>query len=923
MRILLVDMSALYYKSYFAFINQPLKNKKGEETSVIFGVFTTLIKILKERSYDRLFFIHDSPVKTFRHSLYEAYKANRPPMPHSLKEQIAFLNEVLKKTGVPCVTEPGYEADDIIASAACLAEEKNSIDECHKGSGQCYNVEILSGDKDLMQLVSDHTIMIQNDRTGKGFKITDTDAVKKKWGIAPSQIADFLSLLGDSSDNVPGVKGVGQKTAARLLNDYGSLDGIYVNLNKMKGALKKKLEDGRESAFLSRDLVKLDKRVKSVDENFFSGPPDEIDPTPLYEDLKAKELYKIIEGLGLSSVSSVGSWNMLRIKKNNGHADSVKDSAVQESNTVQLKPFKRFEVTPGNYEPLIKKIKNHKEFVIDLETTSLDPLACRLVAAVFVFKDHTSFYVQITEAEYDCTDDFITSLKSFLEDEEVKKNGHNLKYEYAVFKKYGVDLKGIFFDTMLAAYLIDPLKTHYNLESLVNDYFQIIKKSYKEMAGSAEDIYRIDPGVLKEYAYSDGEYTWRLYEKLSVQIEPQKNVFFEQEIELVKILAMMERRGVQIDGQFLKEYDVVLKKELEDIEKQIYTIAGEAFNINSTKQLQKILFEKMGIKPVRKTKTGYSTDMKVLEKLSGRHPVAELLVGYRNTAKLRNTYVKALPKLIHPHTGRIHTNYNQAVTATGRLSSTNPNLQNIPVKKHNGRSIRAAFTVPEGYEIAALDYSQVELRVLAYLSKDEMLLKAYENGEDIHKTTASLLFADGKKVTDSQRAMAKIINFSVIYGISPWALADQLKISQEKARRFIDGYFRSYSGVSAYTKQILKEAYDNGYVKTHYGRMRPLPDIRSENKNIRAHAERAAFNTVIQGTAADIIKRAMIRVHEAVSQGEIKADMVMQVHDELVFYIREGDQKTADRLAVLMRSIKPFDKILEVSMSVGKNWDMK
>ncbi len=923
-KLILVDTFGVLFRSYFAFGAKPLINSKGEETSVLFGFFNTLYRLIKERPFDAFACVLDMPGPTFRDAIDKNYKAHRPETPDSLKKQIVETIKLLPLLGVPHVGRSGYEADDVIATLSTRAAKAG------------WKVEIVSSDKDLCQLVDDSVCLLQNDKKTNEWLEFGPSQVKEKWGVPPTGIVDLFSLIGDTSDNVPGVKGIGPKTAVKLFESYPTLDELYQNVEKVKpDGVREKLIQDKASAYLSKRLVTAETNVPEV-------PPfeallfEKFDQTKALDDLLQLELTRVIrnwgldqEGLGegftlkdLTKKGASTSKSSTKLAKENSPSTSV--TPTQTSANTSLTPFTRKVVSLKELPEVIKCAEEEKLFVFDLETTGLDSNTAELVAIIFVFGNGKSFYLRTLTSEKNENADALKKLKKTFEDPTIGKIGHNLKFETTMLAAWGITLKGQTFDTMLAAYLTDSNRSGYNLESLVHHYFGYEKKTYSETFGKDTNLLMVEASVLETYTFEDGEYTWRLYEKLKPQVNGKEKEFFESiEMPLIPVLSIMERTGVVLDLPLLKKLSSEMGDELVGLEKNIHQEAGEIFNINSTKQLQEILFVKKGIKPVKKNKTGFSTDVEVLEKLAPDYPIANFLLRYRLLTKLKSTYIDALPELISPVSGRVHTSYNQAVAATGRLSSNNPNLQNIPIKEKEGRAIRRAFTAPSGFCLASFDYSQVELRILAHLSKDERLLKAYSQNRDIHRETGTLLF--NKKddaITDDERRIAKTINFSVIYGISAFSLGADLGLPTKEAQGFIDAYFAGYPGVRKMIDEVVAQAREDGFVSSYYGRRRPVVEINSTNHNLRSHAERLSFNTVIQGTASDIIKIAMIDIQKAIDIKKLKAAMVMQVHDELVFYVRPDEiMDQVPAISHHMKNIPPFENILDVSFKSGLNWE--
>ena len=920
--VLIIDSYYNFYKIHYAFHRKPLFNKKGEPTSVIHGFLTLLFGLLQSRSYDLIIFASDVKGPTFRHKLDADYKANRPPMPHELKEQIDFLLNLIEDLGFTVLQRAGYEADDVIGTCVNLAREKN------------YNVEILSADKDIMQFVSDKISLISLDKTTGEYKLSSTEEVEKKFSIKPHEIVDYLALIGDASDNVPGVAGIGPKSASKLINEYHTLEAIYENMDAIKNlSLRKKLLDGKEEAFLSKKLVTVEQFLSEIKLDDCKTAP--VDKKIVYEKLASKECVKILERLGLDEVSTNETKeDLLTLLKNSSLRKSSSASTVGSNNKANIaqekvsKYIREVITNPKRLAEIVAIAKKEKRLAFDLETTSLDPLTTDIVACVLVIPmrdvdKNLSFYLRLKTREVDNFAEYKSSLVDILSDESIIKIGHNLKFEYMVLKQKGIQLDGWWEDTILREYLIDTNRLSYKLESLIRDYFGVEKKTYKELEKDYKNIFDIPASDLESYTFEDGEYTLDIYSAQNKKIsQTEVKLYREIEMPLIKVLAAMETRGVVIDEKYLKFLADETHTKFDQVEAEIIELAGEDFNINSTKQLQYILFDKLGIAPIKKIKTGYSTDSSVLEKLSRVHPIAEKLVKHRQLSKLLNTYIEVLPKLVHPLTHRLHTNYSQTVAATGRLSSNHPNLQNIPIKDAEGRKIRRAFIAPPGYKVVSIDYSQVELRILAKMARDQKLLAIYQHDKDIHLQTASLIFGEEEnKITADKRNIAKTINFSVMYGISAYALSDELGVSMKEAKMFIDLYFQNYPGVSQYIQTVIKQAEASGYVTTYYGRRRNIDGLHASQKFIRARARRIAFNSVIQGTASDVIKIAMLNIENDTITGSLDVEMVMQVHDELIFYIKESlVNEMIPKIETHLIQVKPFDDILQVNVAIDSHW---
>lgn len=900
MKVLLLDTYAYFYRSYYAFVNNPLTNSKGEPTAVIYSFVNLIQKIITERQPDIICCAIDGKEKTFRHEIYKEYKANRKPMPDDLKEQINCCIELIPLLGVPMSMVTHYEADDIMASYAVLASSQN------------HQVEIFSPDKDLTQVIDQNISVVNTDRKNNQYNVIDKTEFKIKYEIESEQMIDYLALVGDSSDNVPGVAGIGPKGAAKLLNEYGTLESIYENISNVKVALANKLTKDRDNAFLSKKLVTIDLKVK-------------VEPLE-------KLSFKTIEGEKLLKIFEDKECNQLiekfKIAKEQKLTLKELFAGEQKNKESTLKSFTRKEIkTPQELKKLVEKIKQKKQVVFDLETTSLDCFHAEIVAIVFIFEEGKSYYLQLlfkdSKLDEKIYNEYFVLLKSLFEDEQIQKIGHNLKFEYSILKQNNISLKGFFFDTLLIEHLLEPNLTHLNLENVISHYFGVEKKTFKDLLQDRESILNIPTEHLRNYTYEDGEFTFRIFESQQKKIKKISSlwkVYNEIDEPLIKVIATTEMNGIRLDQSHFYSLSALLSEKLAENEQEIYSLAGEKFNINSTKKLQEILFEKMSIPPVKKTKSGYSTDNEVLTKLADKHMIVDSLLQYRKNNKLLNTYVSPLPKMLNEKTKKLHTNYHQAIAATGRLSSTQPNLQNIPVD--NIINIRKGFIAEENHHLLSIDYSQVEIRVLAYLSQDKNLLLAYQNDIDIHTQTAAILF-DKKNddISSNERNLAKILNFSVIYGATSYSIAQEFKISNEEAKNFIEKYFDNYSGVKEYFNKVIAECRDNFFVETFYGRRRQVDNIRSDNFFLKARAERMAFNSVIQGTAADIIKMAMINIQKIIIEKNLPIQILMQVHDELVFQVPIRELEEIKKLLEeKMIDVKPFEKILKVNSTSNIHW---
>ncbi len=883
--IYLIDGSAFIYRAFHAVA--PLTNAEGFQTNAVFGFVSMLNKLLKEKLPTHLAVAFDSRGKVFRHEMYPEYKANRPPMPAELAAQLPYIKQVVEALGLVSFEENGIEADDIIGAAAqALSREGNKV-------------IIVSGDKDLLQLVDDRITMWDpmNDR------VMDSGGVEKKYQVGPPQLLDCFALIGDNSDNVPGVPGIGPKTAAKLIVEYGSLEGLYEQVEGLKKSkMKERLIDNREAAFMSRDLIRLktDVTVPLSPEGYTLGEKDEETLRRIYSELGFTSLLRELDG----SARAIPT----------GDFHSVNDSEELKKLTALL-----------HDAPVL---------VVDTETTSLQSRNAELVGISLNGGGDECWYIPVGHRDQEGRliasqlplDLVKEELSPLLEADTLPKLAHNLKYDYSVLKHgLGVELKGQLLDTMIGAYLVEPSRRSFKLDDLCLELgFKLT--SYKEVTGGdkREDAFAyVDKARAAHYSCEDVFATlqlWNHYQPL-LEERDQEELFTEVEMKLVPILEQMEADGIRIDPVHLKKLSNEFRRKLDQREKEIYELAGHEFNINSPQQLGTVLFEELGLPYGRKTKTGYSTDIKVLEKLAPQHELPALIIDYRNLAKLLSTYVDKLAQMIDPGTGRVHTSFNQTVTATGRLSSSNPNLQNIPIRGEEGARIREAFVPAAGKVFLFGDYSQIDLRVLAHYSQDPALIKAFREGDDIHTRTAAEVFSVAPLlVTSEMRRVAKSINFGIVYGMSSFGLSNQLQISRREASLFIDRYFNLYRGVKQFMEEIVEQAKKDGYVTTLLNRRRYLPEIDASNKMRREFAERAALNTPIQGTAADIIKLAMLRVDELLKQRRSSCRMLLQIHDELVFELApEECDELQPQIQQTMEQAMKLDVPLVVNMERGTN----
>lgn len=899
-KLYLIDGMAYAFRSYYA-IKTALTDAKGRPTNAVFGFTRILMKLLREHDPSHIAVVFDAPGKSFREERYADYKATRQETPQDLKDQFPMMHEVVRALNLPLLVIPGVEADDVIATLARQAE------------AQGMDSVVVSGDKDLLQLISDRVKVFDPSKGDAGLWY-GRDEVIERFGVGPEHVVDALALIGDAADNVPGVRGIGDKTARKLMEDYGSLEGLYAHLDDLKGKQKERLIEDREQAFFSRELVTV-----KTDVALDIGPGDCHRKTP-----EREHLIEVFDALQF-------------------HA--MLDELLPAQDNAEDKRDYRLILTEEQLQEALREMRAAGVFAVDTETTSIDPIRADLVGVSLSCLDGVAYYIPVGHLPDALTifgdPDDLTSvsrleplprqrvlecLRPLLEDAAIGKIGHNIKYDLLVFERAGIALRGIVMDTMVASYLTDPSRLRHNLDEVSLQYLRRKPIPIADLIGRGSKTITFDHVPVDracEYASEDADFTWRLAEVFRPQLRERQleSLFSEVEIPLISVLARMEKMGIAIDQAVFDGLRKEIEARLGALEVEIFELAGEPFKINSPKQLQEILFVKLGLKPKRKTKTGLSTDVEVLEELVRDHPLPEKILEFRTLEKLRGTYVEALPKLINPETGRIHTSFNQAVAATGRLSSSDPNLQNIPVRTELGRRIRAGFVAAGGTKrLISADYSQIELRILAHLSGDKNLVTAFFEDQDVHRDTAARVFnVPPEMVSPDMRRQAKAVNFGVVYGISPFGLAKNLGISTGEAARFIDSYFAQYPGVRHWLEQTLEQARKDGFVKTLLNRRRYVPELASTDINTRKAAERAALNTPVQGSAADIIKLAMVRL-DAALRGTT-ARMLLQVHDELLVEAEAGEAET---VAALMRRIMEeaicLDVPLLVDVGIGSNW---
>jgi DNA polymerase-1 len=879
-RLFLLDGSSYIFRAFYAI--RHLSNSKGFPTNAIFGFTQMLLKVLKEHRSDYVAVVLDSKAPTFRSEVYKEYKANRPAMPEALVPQIPYIRRVIEEYHIATLELEGYEADDLIGTVA-------------KGLASEVDVVIITGDKDILQLVGDR-IQVYDPMKEKRFGVEE---VVGRFGVKPEQVVEVMGLSGDAVDNIPGVPGIGEKTAIELIKTFGSIENLLAHLDQVRSKkLKEKLEIYGEQARLSRKLATIhtDVPVQYRLTDFLPRTPNQNGLREIFKELEFNKLLK----------------------------------ELPEENEPAKRDY-RLITDRNDFLALLQDLKEAKYFSIDLETTSPYPMWGDLVGISLSYQSNQAFYIpvghRLREPEAQLPLSWVLEeLKPILEDRELKKAGQNLKYEWIVLKRYGIHLQGISCDTMIASYLINPTKHNHDLGEIAREYLDRNVTDYKEIVGTASKevtFDRVDLERARDYSCEDPDVALQLSHFLLPKIEEGfKDLFDQLEVPLITVLAKMEMNGVKIDIDLLREFSKEIEVRLNQKMERIYGLAGEVFNINSSQQLGRILFDRLKLPVVKKTKTGYSTDVDVLTKLSLQHDLPLEILGYRNLSKLKSTYVDTLPGLLHPRTGRVHTSYNQTVTATGRLSSSDPNLQNIPIRTEEGNRIRQAFVPEKGWVIVSADYSQIELRILAHLSQDETLKEAFHHEEDIHARTASEVFGvPMDNVTASMRREAKVINFGIIYGMSAYGLSQQLGSDPKIAQAYIDAYFKKYPKVQAYIESSLEGARQKGYVTTLLNRRRYLPDIHSPNAAIRQASERMAINSPLQGTAADIIKLAMIHIQDRIEERSLRTKMIMQVHDELVFEVPEEElEKVLPMIQAEMETVIRLSVPLKVSIHSGKNW---
>lgn len=916
-KLYLVDGMALVFRAYHAMFKSRLTDPNGSPTGAIFGFTNIITKLLETENPENIVVVFDTSAPTFRHEIFTEYKANRAEFPEELVPQLPKIKELLKQLKIPQYQLDGYEADDLIGTLAKKASEQN------------IKVYCVTSDKDFMQLVDDNIKLLRPSSKSEELQLVDYPEVEEKFGVHPNQVIDVQALTGDAVDNIPGVKGVGEKTAGPLIKEYGSLEGLYENIDKIdKKALKSKLESDKELAFLSKILVTI-KVDCPIDFKLNESKLGEIDFNSL-------DLF--FQSVGFTTIRK--KWQEKALQSNK-QIQFTTPSSLKEININEVQYYlinKEKELTN-----LIEKLEKAEEISFDLETDGLDTMSCNIVGVALSIKENEAYYISTNPSPisedlfsekktFDSLDiEFvIEKIKPVLENKNIRKIGQNSKFDALILRRYGISVSPITFDTMLASYVLNPDEKH-NMDDLAVKWLNYKPVKITSLIGDNKKIQismaEIDPADIKDYACEDADITLKLKNRLSTEIEKNNltNLAYNIEFPIIEVLTDMEFNGIKIDSLMLKDIENELNIEIEKVRSEIFKICGFDFNLDSPKQLGEILFDKLGLPAIKKTKTGYSTDNQVLTELSQNYEIARKIVDYRSYTKLNSTYITALPKLINKKTGRVHTTFNQTVASTGRLSSTNPNLQNIPIKTDYGKEIRKAFVAKnEDYLILSADYSQIELRIMAYYSGDEHLINAFNEGIDIHSATASKLF--NKKLADvnqDDRRVAKTVNFGIMYGLGSFGLSQRLGISRSYAKEIIDNYFASYPGIKSFMDNIIQSTREKLYAETICGRRRYFKDINNTNHNIRAQDERATINLPIQGSASDMIKIAMISVHNYLkSNPSIDAKMLLQVHDELLFEVHKNhlDELTRN-VKNLMQNALTLDRVpILVETGSGENW---
>ena len=916
-KLFLLDAYALIYRAYYAFIKNPRINSKGFNTSAILGFVNTLEDVLKKESPTHIGVAFDPAGPTFRHEAFEQYKAQREETPEAIRLSIPIIKDIIRAYRIPILEVAGYEADDVIGTLATQAGK------------QGITTYMMTPDKDYGQLVTDNVFMYRPKYGDKEFEVMGVEQVKAKFDIqSPAQVIDMLGLMGDSSDNIPGCPGVGEKTAQKLIAEFGSIENLLANTEQLKGALKTKVETNKEMITFSKFLatIKIDVPIELKMEELVREEPNEEELRKIFEEMEFRTLME----------------RVLKVEKKQPvfaptQGDLFAEFAPNSPEEEKYSNLARLETINCDYQlidtedkrrDLIQKLQTVEILSLDTETTGTDPIVAELVGMSFSYKENEAFYVPVP-ANREEAQKIVNEFRPVFEKEDSLKVGQNIKYDILVLQNYGVEVKGKMFDTMIAHYVLQPELRH-GMDYLAEIYLKYETIKIEELIGSKGknqgNMRDLKPEQVYKYACEDADVTLKLKNILEEELKKNgiEDLFYEIEMPLVPVLASMERNGVRVDVEALRQSSEHFTARMNEIEKEIYMLAGMEFNISSPKQVGEVLFDKLLLnEKAKKTKSGqYSTSEEVLENLRSRHPVVEKILEHRGLKKLLSTYIDALPQLINPATGKIHTSFNQTVTATGRLSSSNPNLQNIPIRDEDGKEIRKAFIPDDGCEFFSADYSQIELRIMAHLSEDKNMIDAFLSGYDIHAATAAKVYKiDIHDVTREQRSKAKTANFGIIYGISVFGLAERMNVDRREAKELIDGYFETYPKVKEYMDKSIQVAREHGYVETIFHRKRYLADINSRNAIVRGYAERNAINAPIQGSAADIIKVAMIRIYERFKKENIQAKMILQVHDELNFSVPAAEREYVEQIVIEeMERAYLMHVPLKADCGWGKNW---
>ncbi|MFN3997492.1 DNA polymerase I [Algoriphagus sp.] len=934
-KLFLLDAMALIYRAHFAFSKNPRINSKGLNTGVMLGFTNTLVEVLDKEKPTHIGVAFDTKAPTFRHIQYEPYKANRLEQPEDITVSIPWVKEIVKAFRIPILEMDGFEADDIIGTLAKKAKRED------------FTVYMMTPDKDYGQIVEDHIFLYKPAFMGNGVDVMGPKQVCEKWDIDHvDQVRDMLGLMGDAVDNIPGIPGIGQKTAVKLLKDYGTVEGLIANVDKLKGKQRENVENFAQQGILSKELatIKIDVPVDFIEEELIYEGIDEEKLRAIFTELEFRTLAARIfkePSAKKANLSAPAQMDLFGAPAAESSSSISITEEGEEGETLELGPppvldtiwsnVHNYHKVKGKVEvaELVEYLLLQKEICFDTETTALDAMQAELVGLSFSYVAGEAYYIPVSDNQAE-TQEILEILRPVFENESITKIGQNVKYDMLVLKNYGIEVKGTLYDTMLAHYLIEPEGKH-SMDWLAQQYLNYMPVSITELIGkkgkNQGNMRDVDEDEVTSYASEDADITMRLKEKFDPILKSNglEELFDNVENPLIRVLSEMEFEGVRIDTESLAELSILLEKESQEIEKKVYELAGVRFNLASPKQLGDVLFEKLKLDPkAKKTKTGqYATGEEILSKMANEHPIAEAILDYRQMVKLKSTYVDALPTMINPKTGRIHTTYNQFVAATGRLSSINPNLQNIPIRTARGREIRKAF-VPrdENHVLLSADYSQIELRLMAAFSQDESMLEAFKNGRDIHATTAAKIFkVPLEEVTSDMRRKAKTANFGIIYGISPFGLAQRLSIPRGEAKEIIDAYFEEFPAVKGYMDGAIEKARKDEYVETILGRRRYLRDINSRNMTMRNFAERNAINAPLQGSAADLIKVAMIHVYEWMKKENLKSKMILQVHDELVFDAHKDEVELLKKnIPGLMSNAIKLAVPIEVEVGVGTDW---